>query len=74
VNEQSLETKVMLLEKRIKEMEKTLTIKFRYQKGDLIPNPIYEWSPPALIDLSQEMLTEVLNPKQVQENGKRNES
>jgi len=44
-SEQFYEERLMRLEERIKEMEKTLTILNPFPKGDLALKPIHEWSP-----------------------------
>lgn len=43
--EQFYEERLMRLEERIKEMEKTLTTSNPFPKGDLALKPIHEWSP-----------------------------
>lgn len=70
--EQLLETRVMLLEERLKEMEKILTTLNPFQKVDQAPNLIHVLRQLAQIEVLAGTKMDPLNPKQV--NGKeRNE-
>lgn len=72
MNEQLLETRVTLLEKRIREMEKILTTNNLFLKEAQVPSPTFESWLKRKTDRSLGIQMVLLNPKPVQENGKGN--